>query len=89
MTYCLERSITKSNLFVITDFQSSHKMSLVERKPNLVAQYANNKDTDQYAHPRYLISAFVIRWLESIFTKLALCESSNILTSLCSMNRLP
>ena len=28
--------------------------------------YANNKGVDQYAHPRSLISAIVVRWLDSI-----------------------
>ena len=33
--------------------------------------FANNKGTDQTAHLRSLISAFVVRSLESITTKLA------------------
>ena len=31
--------------------------------------YANNKGTDQAAHPHILISAFVVRYLDSIITK--------------------
>ena len=38
--------------------------------------FANNKGADQPAHPRRLISAFVIRCLESIISKLAIGESS-------------
>ena len=38
--------------------------------------FANNKDADQPAHPRRLISAFVIRLLESIISKLASSEIS-------------
>ena len=33
--------------------------------------FANNKDADQPARPRSLISAFVIRLLESIISRLA------------------
>ena len=33
--------------------------------------YANNKDADHSAHPRSLISAFVVRWLNSIIPILA------------------
>ena len=39
-------------------------VSHVMRKP--VFPYANNKGADQPAHPRSLISAFVIRCLDSI-----------------------
>ena len=31
--------------------------------------FANNKGADQHAHPRKLISAFVIRFLDSIISK--------------------
>ena len=37
---------------------------------------ANNKRADQPAYPRSLISAFVIRLLESIISKLATSEIS-------------
>ena len=46
-------------------------MGLDARKP---AGFANNKSPDQPAHPRSLISAFVIRFLESIISKLATSE---------------
>ena len=36
--------------------------------------FANNKAADQPAHPHSLISAFVIRFLESIMCKLATGE---------------
>ena len=38
--------------------------------------YANNKGADQPAHPRSLISAFVIPFVESFICKLATCEIS-------------
>ena len=42
---------------------------------NLYLGFANNKDTDQPAHPSRVISAFVIHFLESIY-KLATSEIS-------------
>ena len=41
------------------------------RKKPWLRGFENNKDTDQPAHPHRLISAFVIRILESIISKLA------------------
>ena len=38
--------------------------------------FVNNKGADQPAHPRSLISAFVIRLLESFISKLATREIS-------------
>ena len=38
--------------------------------------YAKNKGADQAAHPRSLISAFVVRCLDSIIFLLALAEIS-------------
>ena len=45
-------------------------LGLIARKPDFV--HANNKDADQQAHPRSLFSAFVIRLLESLISKLTL-----------------
>ena len=47
------------------------------REKTCLRRFANNKDADQPAHPRRLISAFVIRLLESIIAKLA---TSKLLT---------
>ena len=46
------------------------------RQVNLSSGFAKNKGADQPAHPRSLISAFVIRLLESIISKLATRELS-------------
>ena len=46
------------------------------RKKTCLRWVANNKGADQPAHPRSLISAFVIRLLESIISKLAKGEIS-------------
>ena len=45
-------------------------MGLDGRKPVFVG-FANNTGADQPAHPRSLMSVFVIRFLESIICKLA------------------
>ena len=42
-----------------------------QRVKNCLWGFANNTGADQPAHPRSLISAFVIRYLESIVVKLA------------------
>ena len=42
-------------------------MDLAARKPVFWGGFVNNKSADQSAHPRSLISAFVIGLLESIF----------------------
>ena len=48
--------------------------------------YANKKDADQSAHPRSLISVFVVRCLDSIMPILAIHKIQNFKTldSLCS-----
>ena len=48
-------------------------MGLVERKP-VFGGLANNKGADQPTHPGRLISAFVIRFLNSIISNLATNE---------------
>ena len=40
--------------------------------------YANNKGADQPAHPRSLISAFVVRCLDSIIPLVSISEISNL-----------
>ena len=44
------------------------------REKTCLRGFAINTGTDQPAHPRSLISAFVIRFLKSIISKLALRE---------------
>ena len=50
-------------------------MGLDVRKP-VFGGSANNTGADQPAHPRSLISVFVIRFLESIISRLATSEIS-------------
>ena len=40
--------------------------------------YANNKDTDQPAHPRSLISAFVVRCLDSIIPLVSISKTASL-----------
>ena len=49
-------------------------MSLIRRKP--VLSYANKKGADQPAHPRSLISIFVVRCLDSIIPLVSISEIS-------------
>ena len=46
------------------------------REKTCLPGFANNKDANQPAHSRSLISAFVIRLLESIISKIATSEIS-------------
>ena len=66
-------------------FQSVHwpRQYVPETEPNVPPRektclrgFANNKCTDQTAHPRSLISALVLRSLESIISKLATGDMS-------------
>ena len=41
--------------------------------------YANNKGADQHAHPRSLISTFVVRCLDSMICILAISNNSRFL----------
>ena len=61
-----------AQLWVSFHVMTTLYLGLDARKP--VGWFANNKGTDQSAHPRSLISAFVIHFLESIISKLASSE---------------
>ena len=45
---------------------------------NLFLPYANNKGADQPAHPRSLISTFVVRCLDSIIPLVSISEMSSL-----------
>ena len=51
---------------------------------NLFMPYANNKDEDHPAHPRSLISAFAVRFLDSIIHILVKSQNFKTLASLCT-----
>ena len=46
------------------------------REKTCLRGFANNTSADQHAHPRILISAFVIRFLESNICELTISEIS-------------
>ena len=52
--------------------KANHKW--VSRREKLSSRFADNKGVDQPAHPHRLISAFDIRFLESVIPKLATSE---------------
>ena len=60
----------------ITRFCSPYIKIGPRREKTCLLGFANNKDADQPAHPRRLISALVIRFLESLISKLATSENS-------------
>ena len=41
--------------------------------------YANNKGADQPAHPRSLISAFVVRWIDSVMSLVSVTKISSLM----------
>ena len=47
-------------------------------RENLFLPYANNKDADQPAHPRSLISIFIVHCLDSIIPMLATSKISRL-----------
>ena len=49
---------------------------MASKRENLSSGFVNNKGTGQPAHPRRLISAFVIRFFVSIISKLDTDELS-------------
>ena len=51
-------------------------MTWPRREKTCLRGFANNTGSDQPAHPRRLIRAFVIRFLESIISKPASSEMS-------------
>ena len=56
----------------------NHELFEPRHEKNLFLPHANNKGTDQHAHPHSLISAFVISCLDSIIPILAVAELSRL-----------
>ena len=57
---------------------SHNKENKPRHEKTLFLQYANNKGADQPAHPRSLVSAFVVRCLESIIHLVSKSEISSL-----------
>ena len=74
--------ITKFNIQIIKLDKiklNSHK-NIIEpgHEKMCLISYANNKGADQPAHPRSLISAFVVRCLDSIISLDSIAEISRL-----------
>ena len=78
-TYLISESAQASHHFNVHTFNGPR------REKTCLQGFANNTGADQPAHPRSLISAYVIRFLKSIISKLASREIFNFLASLCSL----
>ena len=59
-------------------FSGSCTYSWAESWENLFMLYANNKGADQTAHPRSLISAFVVHCLDSMIPLVSISEISSL-----------
>ena len=57
-------------LYVLSIYEPGHE--------KMCHVYANNKGSDQPAHPRSLISAFVVRCLDSIISLDSIAEISRL-----------
>ena len=69
------KSITRSSRAVCRNYQNTIWATSWE---NLFMSYANNKDAEQPAHPRSLISVFVVRCLDSIIPLVSISEISSL-----------
>ena len=70
----LKRCCTGSSESTLVKIPHRWKSYGPRREKTCLWGFANNEDADQPAHPRSLISTFVIRFLESIISKLATSE---------------
>ena len=69
----------RSKMILMMFFENTCDLCLLEyiwalTQETCLRRFANNTEADQPAHPCRLISAFVIRFLESIICKLATGE---------------
>ena len=76
MTKAKEKKDRNEMSHATTKGQMSHVMR------NLFMPYANNKGADQPAHPRSLISAFVVRCLDSTIPLVSVPEISSFYLAL-------
>ena len=63
---------------VIWELNNYEHTYLAASLQNLFMPYANNKSADQPAHPRSLISTFVVRCLDSIIPLFSISEISSL-----------
>ena len=67
----LQKKMTKSTKWCAKTFEPGHEKMCLK-------SYADNKAADQPAHPRSLISAFVVRCLDSIIYLDSIAEISRL-----------
>ena len=68
--------LNKFSLCLYSNFKEGEEMSM-KREPRhekTCLSYANNKGTDQLAHPRSLVSTSVVRCLDSIIPLVSITE---------------
>ena len=65
---------------MLTTYKVQEDIKQIEprHEKNLFLPYANNKGADQPAHPRSLISTFVVRSLDSIISVVSVSEISSL-----------
>ena len=81
----LEITYHRSNVFKFSYSKITSIQSYGPRcEKTCLRGFGNNKGADQPAHTCSLISAFVIRLMESIISRLATNENLNFLACLCS-----
>ena len=61
--------------------QEDYKLILLEpgHEKTCLMSYANNKGADQPAHPRSLISTFVVRYLDSVMFQVSVTKISSLM----------
>ena len=58
---------------------SYNLLNEVGHEKTCLMSYANNKGADQPAHPRSLISAFVVRCLDNVMSLVSVSKISNLM----------
>ena len=85
MHFTHENKVTLNcNKINVYDAADKQVINLAPSWENLFMLYANNKGADQTAHPHSLISAFVVRCLDSIIIITCYNQNFKPLASLCS-----
>ena len=65
-----------NDFFILGSYYPGLKQNEPGHEKMCLMSYANNKSADQPAHPRSLISAFVVRYLDSIIYLDSIAEIS-------------
>ena len=69
----------KSKILGKTGLSIHGRIYLSRAMRKRVMSYANNKDADQPAHPRSLISIFVVRCLDSVMSLVSVTKISRLM----------